>query len=61
MASANLVTQATVDVLTGAYRSYRARMHHLSLDNLGAVVPAAEFAVERAAVTDIWNATFTEI
>ena len=32
VASADLVPQATVDVLTAAYRAYRARTHHLSLD-----------------------------
>jgi [glutamine synthetase] adenylyltransferase / [glutamine synthetase]-adenylyl-L-tyrosine phosphorylase len=57
VASADLVPQATVDVLTGAYRSYRERAHHLSLDNAEAVVPAEEFARERAAVSAIWNAT----
>ncbi len=31
VASADLVPQATVDVLTGAYRAYRTRTHHLSL------------------------------
>ena len=31
VASADLVPQASVDVLTGAYRAYRARTHHLSL------------------------------
>ena len=32
LASADLVPQATVDVLTHAYRAYRQRMHHLSLE-----------------------------
>jgi [glutamine synthetase] adenylyltransferase / [glutamine synthetase]-adenylyl-L-tyrosine phosphorylase len=61
LASANLIAQDTVDVLTGAYRHYRACVHRRSLDNRGPVVPAAEFAAERAAVTHIWNATFTDI
>jgi [glutamine synthetase] adenylyltransferase / [glutamine synthetase]-adenylyl-L-tyrosine phosphorylase len=55
VASADLVPQATVDVLTAAYRAYRTRAHHLSLAAEGAVVAAEEFAVERAAVTAIWN------
>ena len=33
-----------VDVLTGAYRAYRERTHHLSLDGRGAVVAGGEFA-----------------
>jgi len=57
LASADLVPQATVDVLTGAYRTYRQRMHHLSLEAASNVVRAAEFADVRAAVTVIWNAT----
>lgn len=55
VASADLVPQATVDVLTGAYRAYRSRSHHLSLAGAAAVVPATEFVAERAAVTRIWN------
>ena len=57
VASADLVPQATVDVLTQAYRKYRERAHHLSLEQAEAVVPAEEFADDRAAVTAIWNAT----
>jgi len=57
LASADLVPQATVDVLTGAYRAYRQRMHHLSLEAAGNVVPATEFAELRAAVTAVWDAT----
>jgi [glutamine synthetase] adenylyltransferase / [glutamine synthetase]-adenylyl-L-tyrosine phosphorylase len=55
VASANLVPQATVDALTGAYRAFRGRSHHLSLAGAEALVPRSEFAVERAAVTRIWN------
>jgi glutamate-ammonia-ligase adenylyltransferase len=57
LASADLVPQETVDVLTGAYRKYRERAHHLSLEKAEAIVPAEEFANDRAAVTAIWNAT----
>jgi len=57
VASADLVPQATVDVLTHAYRKYRERAHHLSLEKAETVVPSAEFAEDRAAVTAIWNAT----
>jgi len=57
VASANLVPQSSVDVLTAAYRSYRARIHRLSLDGASPIVPAEEFAETRAAVTALWNAT----
>ncbi len=60
LASADLVPQATVDTLTGAYRAYRQRIHHLSLEAGSSVVPAAEFAVERAAVCAIWHATMED-
>ncbi|HVC31709.1 MAG TPA: bifunctional [glutamate--ammonia ligase]-adenylyl-L-tyrosine phosphorylase/[glutamate--ammonia-ligase] adenylyltransferase [Steroidobacteraceae bacterium] len=55
VASAALVPQAAVDVLTGAYRAYRTRMHHLSLAGEPGLVSAEEFAAERAAVTAIWD------
>ena len=59
VASADLVPQASVDVLTAAYRSYRASTHRLSLDGAPAVVPAAQFAQTRAAVTALWQATMS--
>ena len=59
LASADLVPQASVDVLTAAYRSYRASTHRLSLDGAPAVVPAAQFAQTRAAVTALWQATMS--
>jgi glutamate-ammonia-ligase adenylyltransferase len=55
VASADLVPQSTVDVLTGAYRAFRGRSHHLSLAGAPALVSDAEFVAERAAVTRIWN------
>jgi glutamate-ammonia-ligase adenylyltransferase len=60
VASADLVPQVTVDLLTVAYQAYRARTHHLSLMNEKPIVPVAEFAAERAAVTRIWNKTMVE-
>jgi [glutamine synthetase] adenylyltransferase / [glutamine synthetase]-adenylyl-L-tyrosine phosphorylase len=57
VASANLVPQASVDVLTGAYRLYRERTHHRSLDSASAVVAETQFMRERRAVEAIWNAT----
>jgi glutamate-ammonia-ligase adenylyltransferase len=58
VASADLVPQSTVDVLTGAYRRYRERIHHLSLEGTEAIASAAELETERRAVTAIWEATF---
>lgn len=60
VASADLVPQSTVDVLTGAYRAYRSRAHHLALEGRGAVVPAEDFTSERTAVTAIWTATMAQ-
>ncbi|MBS0364518.1 MAG: bifunctional [glutamate--ammonia ligase]-adenylyl-L-tyrosine phosphorylase/[glutamate--ammonia-ligase] adenylyltransferase [Proteobacteria bacterium] len=57
VASADLVPQASVDVLTGAYRAYRAATHRLSLDGAPALVEGAPFAAVRAAVTALWEAT----
>jgi glutamate-ammonia-ligase adenylyltransferase len=57
VASADLVPQAAVDVLTSAYRAYRARAHHLSLEGRSPLVAAEEFVVERAAVTALWERT----
>ena len=57
VASANLVPQASVDLLTRAYREYRAATHLLSLEGAAPIVPAAHFRDTRAAVTGLWNAT----
>jgi glutamate-ammonia-ligase adenylyltransferase len=53
--SAALVPHADIDLLTQAYRRYRERIHHRALDGLNDVLPAAEFVVERAAVSSIWE------
>ncbi len=58
VASAALVPQHTVDVLTGAYRAYRERGHHRSLRDEGSVIADDQFQSERAAVAAIWNETF---
>jgi glutamate-ammonia-ligase adenylyltransferase len=55
VASADLVPQASVDILTAAYRAYRERTHRMSLEGGANVVPANQFARERAAVTGIWQ------
>jgi glutamate-ammonia-ligase adenylyltransferase len=56
VASADLVPQASVDVLTGAYRAYRATAHHLSLAGQPALTSPEEFGAVRADVTRIWDA-----
>ena len=55
VASADLVPQATIDQLTGAYRRYRECSHHRAIAGLPAVVPDSEFRAERAAVRSIWQ------
>ena len=55
VASADLVPQSTVDVLTAAYRAYRGRMHHQSLAGQDGLIGAEEFAAERSAVTAVWE------
>jgi glutamate-ammonia-ligase adenylyltransferase len=60
VASADLVPQATVDVLTHAYRTYRERSHHLSLEGREPVLPSADVREIRAAVTAIWDATMVD-
>jgi len=60
VASANLVSQSSVDVLTAAYRAYRGRAHRLSLEDAEAIVPADEFRETRAAVTALWEATMAD-
>ncbi|MBM4198642.1 MAG: bifunctional [glutamate--ammonia ligase]-adenylyl-L-tyrosine phosphorylase/[glutamate--ammonia-ligase] adenylyltransferase, partial [Gammaproteobacteria bacterium] len=59
LASGDLVPQATVDVLTQAYRAYRRRNHHRSLREQSGLIARSEFAAERAAVARIWDETFT--
>jgi [glutamine synthetase] adenylyltransferase / [glutamine synthetase]-adenylyl-L-tyrosine phosphorylase len=60
VASAGLVPQANVDVLTAAYRAYRASTHHLSLDGAPPIAPVAPFRDMRAAVTALWNAAMAD-
>ncbi|MBV6415614.1 MAG: Bifunctional glutamine synthetase adenylyltransferase/adenylyl-removing enzyme [Steroidobacteraceae bacterium] len=57
VASADLVPQSTVDVLTRAYRLYRERIHHRALADAPPMVADLEFRSERAAVTAIWDST----
>jgi glutamate-ammonia-ligase adenylyltransferase len=57
VASADLVPQSTIDILTHAYRRYRERLHHDSLEGGNAVVAASELVAVRAAVSAIWQQT----
>jgi glutamate-ammonia-ligase adenylyltransferase len=60
VASADLVPQASVDTLTMAYRAYRERTHRMSLEGGAHVVPAGQFAAERAAVSAIWKSAMVD-
>ncbi len=55
LASGNLVPQTTVDFLVDTYRTYRHRLHRLSLDGAKNIVSAEEFVNERRGVIDIWE------
>ncbi|HWW21476.1 MAG TPA: bifunctional [glutamate--ammonia ligase]-adenylyl-L-tyrosine phosphorylase/[glutamate--ammonia-ligase] adenylyltransferase [Steroidobacteraceae bacterium] len=55
VASADLVPQERIDVLTGIYRLYRTHLHHRALDDKGAIVPASEFESQRHAIITIWD------
>jgi len=61
VASGDLVPQATVDVLTAAYRAYRTRTHHLSLAGEAGLVAAEEFVAERAAVQSVWDEVMARV
>jgi glutamate-ammonia-ligase adenylyltransferase len=60
VASADLVPQATVDILTAAYRGYRASTHHLFLEGRTPIVPAEQFQAEREAVKQVWKAAMVD-
>ncbi len=60
VASADLVPQSTVDILTNAYRAYRTRAHHLSLESRDPIVPATDFIAQREAVSQIWHAAMDD-
>ncbi len=60
VASANLVPQTTVDLLTHTYREYRSVIHHRSLESESTVLDEQLFALQREQVSRIWNATMLE-
>jgi glutamate-ammonia-ligase adenylyltransferase len=60
VASADLVPQVTVDMLTAAYRAYRERTHRMSLEGGANVVAADQFVAERTAVSAIWRSAMVD-
>jgi glutamate-ammonia-ligase adenylyltransferase len=60
LASGNLVPQSRVDFLVDTYRSYRERLHHLSLNGAKNVIDATEFVAERRGVIEIWEEVMGE-
>ncbi len=55
VASADLVPQELIDVLTGTYRRYRTCLHHRALQGAGAVVERSEWAADSRVVTEVWD------
>jgi len=55
LADEGLWSREDADDLAAIYRRYRARLHHLTLQQRPARIPADEFAAERARVTDLWR------
>lgn len=60
LASGNLVSQQRVDFLVNTYRSYRERLHHLSLNGAKNIIDASEFVAERRGVIEIWDEVMGE-
>ncbi|MGD9984432.1 MAG: bifunctional [glutamate--ammonia ligase]-adenylyl-L-tyrosine phosphorylase/[glutamate--ammonia-ligase] adenylyltransferase [Porticoccaceae bacterium] len=55
LAEAGVLSATDTETLREAYKVYRAAAHRLQLQRQPGVVPAAEFAAPRAAVTAIWE------
>ncbi len=55
LAECGLLAEEESRTLCDAYRAYRARYHHLTLQGLKAVAPAADFAEQREAVQALWG------
>jgi glutamate-ammonia-ligase adenylyltransferase len=53
--SGGIVARSDVDFLTGTYRLYRERMHHLSLAGDEGLIDEGEFVEERGRVVEIWD------
>ncbi|QKT03233.1 bifunctional [glutamate--ammonia ligase]-adenylyl-L-tyrosine phosphorylase/[glutamate--ammonia-ligase] adenylyltransferase [Ectothiorhodospiraceae bacterium 2226] len=54
-AEAGLLPPEQAQLLSDAYRTFRARLHRLTLQGLPPVVPADEYAAEREAVSRVWQ------
>jgi glutamate-ammonia-ligase adenylyltransferase len=55
LAAAGLIEPDVAERLQNIYKGYRLRLHHLVLDNRGALVRQDEFAEERQYVEDLWK------
>ena len=55
LAEAGVLSATDTETLREAYKVYRAAAHRLQLQRQPGVVPTAEFAAPRAAVTAIWE------
>ncbi len=55
LAESGLLAEEESRAMCDAYRAYRARYHHLTLQGRKAVVPAAEFGDRREAVRALWR------
>jgi glutamate-ammonia-ligase adenylyltransferase len=55
LSQAGWIDAADARLLADAYRSYRARIHQLTLQELPARAPAAEFAAQRESVAALWQ------
>ena len=60
MAEINVLPQADAESLIQHYLNYRNRIHRLSLQEQDAVVPSAEYTVERDEIRAIWQRVFEE-
>ncbi len=54
LARTEILGEATALGLQDAYRAYRTRHHHMTLNGERPLVPAGEFAAERGAVSELW-------
>jgi len=54
LASAGLMAKADVDVLSDAYRTFRARLHKMALQEQPGLVEAEEYSELSTAVRRIW-------
>ena len=60
LASGAIVPQGRVDFLVATYRTYRQRLHRLSLDGTKNVVGEGEFVAERRGVLEVWEEVMRE-